>query len=50
MKRLATLAFLGLALLAPTFLVGCGEETKPADKPAEKAPEKPAEKPAEPAK
>jgi hypothetical protein len=45
MKRLATLALLGIAMLAPTMIVGCGEETKPAD--ASKPAEKPAEKPAD---
>jgi hypothetical protein len=52
MKRLASIAFLGLTLLAPALLSGCGEETKtdaakPADtKPADKPADKPAEKPA----
>ena len=39
MKRLATLALLGLALISPAMLVGCGEEAKPvADTPKVDAP------------
>jgi hypothetical protein len=41
MKRLATLFLLGIAMLAPTMIVGCGEEPAKKDEPA-KAPEKPA--------